>query len=133
MGKGIREMAMSPEPEKPSHTKYDPYYSGRYYNPEYYDQRYGGYDGSETKEEPKDLITIKMLIPYKDMGQEFDMDSEFYTYEPDKAEFKAKEIAYDRLTNLIGKGFESKFSMVINATDNYDEFEIEIVLTPIKQ
>lgn len=132
MGKGIREMAMSPEPEKPSYGSLGQY-QDRFFDPEYYDSRYrGGYAGSKL-EEAKDLITIKMLVLYKDLGPEFDMDSEFYSYQPDKAEFKAKEIAYDRLTNLIGKGFESKFSMVINATDNYDEFEIEIVLTPIKQ
>ncbi|MCX6722721.1 MAG: hypothetical protein NT094_01475 [Candidatus Staskawiczbacteria bacterium] len=130
MGKGIREMAMSQEPEaKPLFGEYRPYPS-QYgeYNPRYD----GEYEYKEEKE-PTNLISIKMIVTYEELGPEFDMDNELYSYEPEKAELKAKEIAYDRLVNFTQKGFESKYSMTIEATDSYTEYEIEIILTPLKQ
>ena len=144
MGKGIREMAMSPEPEekKPSSNGYHAYpsnYDDDYpprggFNKTRYD---GNYDGSKYKEpeyeeERKDLIEIKLNVTYKELGTNYISD-EGYVLNSDEAEFKVKQIAYDRLVLLLGKGFESKWELSkIEPSDYYECFEVEITLTPIK-
>ena len=124
---GIRNIAMGSEP-----TQYKEYNPRSDFNPRYD----GNYDGSKYKEiedEPTNLISIRMIITYAELGPEFDMNNQMYEYNPSRAEFRAKEIAYDRLVDLVGKGFESKYSMAIEAVDSYTEYEITIILTPSKR
>ena len=134
---GIRDIAMGQEKkQKPLFDGYHGYPEEDYNPRSDYNPRYDGfYDGSKYRvpePEPTNLITIGMIVTYQEMGPQFDMDNERYEYEPSGAEFRAKEIAYDRLTNLIGKGFESKYSIVIDAVDDYTGYEISIILTPLE-
>src|SRR3990167_3432008 len=101
MGKGIRELAMSPEPEKEK-SEFESYpssYGPRYYGPGYDTDRYDGeYDGSKYKkeeEERKDIIKITMTVTYQQLGPEFDMNSELYQYEAGRLEERARELVYD--------------------------------------
>lgn len=144
MGKGIRELAMSPEEENPpSENGFKPYplendhYSRSNWDKDRYDGNYNSTEYHkrskwEEEEERKDLIEIKLNITYKELGKEY-VDDEGYIYDNEKAEFHAKELAYDKLIELLGKGFESKWTLSkIEATDYYECLEVEITLTPIK-
>lgn len=133
-------MAMSQEEEKkePDNSGFRSYpYSD---HPRYgIDRtRYDGfYDASKYKENEKaeeealKSIKITFNVSYKDLGPESDMDNEAYQYDTVRDEMKAKEIAYDRLTELVKKDFSSKYVMHIEATDQYDAYEVEITLTPV--
>ena len=137
---GIRQLTMSPgsEEKKPE----QPDYGGYHGYPDYggYNDRYdGNYDGSkykndwkEPEKERTDIIEIKIIITYKEIGKKY-FDDDNIAFEPDAVEFKAKEMAYDRLTSLIGAGFESIYKMEMEANDYYEQYEIEIKLTPLKE
>ena len=139
---GIRQLAMSPEPSKPKKPNYwgeDEDY-GQYKPVKWDKQRYdGNYDGSKYKAEEekwdkkkKSEITMSFVIPYTQMGKKFDFANDEFNFDRAAGEDKAKEIAYDKVEEMLGKGFNSKYSIVINAIDSYDEYEIDVILTPTK-
>lgn len=137
---GIRQIVNSPEPEKKQESGQD--YGGYHDYPDYsgYDTRYdGNYDSSKykpwednTEPERKDMIIVNIIITYKELGKGY-FDNDNIAYDQEKAEFRAKEIAYDKIVDLIGKGFESKYTIEIKPSDGYDEYDVEIILTPIKK
>jgi hypothetical protein len=138
--KGIREAAMSQEEEETPSTAWP-----KAKNPSLFDKGfdYDRYDGSwnnpeayssrtyKPKENTDDDIKITLTIPYSKIGSFADVDSP--NWNDVKAETKAIEIAYDRIEALLGKGYESKFSVNFDASDDYDAYEVEVTLsTPTK-
>ena len=142
MGKGIREMAMSPESEEKQEVSFPGYHSYPYKSRGYSDRYDGNYDAREylektskeiEEEERKDLIEIKLNITYKELGKNY-IDDDGIVFNNDQAELKAKEMAYDKLTEMLGKGFESKYEISkIDPTDYYECFEVDITLSPIQK
>lgn len=130
---GIRQIAMSPEPDKKSDPEpsYDYGNYGGYKTYPDNDRYDGEYDGSKYKER-EDIITIKLNVTYKEIGKNF-FDDEGIAFDSDKAELRAKEMAYDKTQELLGTGFESKYSILIEITDWCETYEAEIKLTPIKE
>ena len=137
---GIRQLAMSPEPEEktvpePSYRDYGGYKPYPSYSENDYGRYDGNYDGSKYKEEKeiedrKDLITIRLNITYREIGKTF-FDEDNIPYDNNKIEIRVKELAYDRIIRLVGKGFESKYSIELETSDCYDDYEVEIILTPL--
>lgn len=141
MKKGIRELAMSPESEDEptSSPGFKPWpedqYGGypRSYDRDRYDGEYDGrtYNPVQKDDERKDIIKIELIITYAQMGPKFDMDNEQYEYTAGALEERAKELAYDRLLEILGTDFPTKYVLVLDPTDSYDEVTVEALLTPV--
>lgn len=142
MGKGIRELAMSPdEPEKEQESLFKPYpsqYGPRSYDSDRYD---GNYDSREYEKNQKEMekedeelakqITINLKVTRKEMGPKYDMDAENYEYDTEAEENTAKEMAYDKITVLLGTGWESKYVIVEFTVDyGYEEFDATMIIKP---
>lgn len=134
--KGIREAAMSTESETPSTTwpkaktpsLFDKNFDSDRYDGSYYGSSYSG----KTYTPPVEgLITISLSIPTSKIGNV--ADDTHPAYDWNKAQIKAEEIAYDRVEELLGKNYESKYSLGFDVTDSYDEYEVTITLSPIKK
>lgn len=121
--RGIREAAMSKEPEKSS--LFDSEYNDEQYP--YTNYRHRNYSPTTTKGE----VTISIIIDSEEIGEIADYTNPSYDWAA--AETKATEIAYDRIEALLGKGYTSKYSASFQISPNYDEFEAVITLTPISK
>ena len=150
---GIREAAMGseeePTPSWPSHTQpYKPITrSGSLFEDnDGYDYNYDegvrqpvlpytplktNYTPAGYTKEDYEKITILITIESKSMGKIGDWHD--HNYDEKKAETKAIEIAYDRVEELLGKNYESKFVVAFSAYEGTNEFEITVTLTPIKK
>ena len=136
--KGIREAAMSTESEEKPSTVWpkaktpslfdkdfdSDRYDGSYYNP-------GAYSGKTySKPQDENIITITLTVAYSKLGVRLDGDGNLV--DEIAAEAKAIEIAYDRIEALLGKNYESKFTVSFDASDDYySSFEVEVTLKPL--
>lgn len=134
--KGIREAAMSQEDETPTTSAWpkakspslfdkdfdSDRYDGSYYNP-------GAYSHKTYVPPNHDIITISMNFEYKTLGLQ---DGGEGMQAEQHAETKAIEAAYDRVEQLLGKNYESKYSVSFEATDEYDSMLVTVTLTPTK-
>lgn len=143
---GIRQLVLEPESDPEKDKGYKDYPS-QYDND--YDSGYGSYgkgsrfDDDEyyktkdkyfnDKEDPSRIV-IGLTITTKEMGHKYDWRNNDESYIlPEEAEERAKELAYDKLVNLLGKEFEAKFTMIMDAIDGVDEYTVNITLTPNKK
>ena len=129
--KGIREAAMSSadEPEEVPHTpSYPSAFKPHKHNSSLFD--YGNYPPKTYKAPIKGVIEIKLSINADELGPVGDETSMQYDWS--RAQNKAQEMAYDRIEELLGKGFEGKFSLEFNVYDDGIEYEISVVLTPVE-
>lgn len=129
--KGIREISMSPEPDKPEMHYPAPLYP-KTYKP-HQDSSLFDYDNYPIKKYTKptqNLIEIKLTIDASDLGPVADETATQYDW--NAAQNKAQEIAYDRIEELLGHGFEGKFSLEFNVYDDGESYEVSVVLTPTK-
>lgn len=137
--KGIREAAMSQEEEAPatstwpkskSPSLFDKNFDSDRYDGSWNDPAYTSHSYKTYKKPDEDEITITLKVPYSKLGAFADINSPLWN--DIKAEEKATEIAYDRIEKLLGKNYESKYSVSFNASDMYEEYEVEATLTPVK-
>jgi len=133
--KSIREAAMSKEEPKKTFASSYPADNGMRATPNYngYGEDDWGIDemfpkSNYTPPNPK-AIFITFKLQYTEIGPESDPDNDLWN--ENIAETKAIEIAYDKVEELLGKGFESKYSVCFKASDNFDDYELEVELTPI--
>jgi hypothetical protein len=132
--KGIREAAMSSEsePEYIPQTHYYPETHKQKHNSSLFD--YDNYPpvGSYKVPAPvKGVIEIKLNVSADELGPVGDDTSNKYDW--NKAQNKAEEIAYDRIEELLGKGFESRYSIEFNVYDDGVEYEVSCILTPTQK
>ena len=128
--KGIREAAMSTapdEPEYPSAPLYPSAYKQQKHNSSLFD--YDNYPPRSYKAPVKGVIEIKLSISADELGSVADETASGYDW--NKAQNKAEEKAYDRIEELLGKGFDGKFSLEFNVYDDGVEYEVSCVLTPV--
>ena len=127
--KSIRNLTMGTKEEEPTYpTKqasipYDDQtdYNNNYPNP----SNSKDHSTTETKE-----YKISMIINNDEIG---DIANESdIAYDELSADNKSLEIAYDRIEKLLGKGYESKYSISFKSFAGYSEYEIEATLIPIK-
>lgn len=133
--KGIREAAMSKEeqliPRYPS--RQTSLYDYGEYNPTLAEIRrdeaeYENYDFNDGPIN-KDQIIISLIIENEALGNiENDFTNDGYDWEA--VEMKAKEIAYDRIKELLNKDFESKYEASYQIEQGL-EIEATVTLTPI--
>lgn len=141
--KGIREAAMSKEEDTPESTwpkPKTPSIFSKDFDRDRYDRSYdydkhgdynNKYQSSYKTNNTEDDITITLTIPYSKLGVKLNADGEIINELA--GETKATEIAYDRIEQLIGKNYESKYILNFDVSDNYyDSFEVEVTLTPNK-
>jgi len=135
--KSIRETAMSKEePKIPTYSSSYPSYPRKSSIDKY--NHYGYNDWGDDIDEmfPRsnytppnpEILMITFKLQYAEIGPE--SNPENIEWNENIAETKAIEKAYDKIEELIGKKFESKYSVCFKATDNYDEYDIEVELTP---
>ncbi|MFH0767707.1 MAG: hypothetical protein V1920_06410 [Bacillota bacterium] len=132
--KSIREAALNLEPTPPKapidpYDSYDDYGYSRPikpHNSSLFD--YDNYPSKSYKAPVKGVIEIKLSINNDELGPVGDENSSKYDW--NRAQNKAEEIAYDRIQELLGIGFESKFSIEFNTYDDGCEYEVSCVLTP---
>lgn len=77
----------------------------------------------------KDIV-VTITIPYSEIGDTADYESR--SYNSTMAETHAMEIAYDRLEELAGKNYESRYGLDFNVTDDAFEYIVTVTLTPTK-
>lgn len=131
--KGIREAAMSSEPEytPPPGEFLSPAYPSAFkpekHNSSLFD--YDNYPAKSYKAPVKGIIEIKLSVSADELGPVGDETS--LQYDWNKAQNKAQEVAYDRIEELLGKGYDGKYSLEFNVYDDGTEYEISCVLTPV--
>lgn len=86
-----------------------------------------GYDGYKKPE--KGTIVISMTLEADEIGPEADDTNEKYNY--NTALRKAEETAYDRIEALLGKNYESKYTLRFEV-DDWKDYDVIVTLTPIK-
>lgn len=123
----IRSLAMSKQ--KQQETKE---YEGYYDNYDNLDQLSPGKTSTAfyPSSPKKDEILIILNIQNSEIGECADYDSEFYNWE--QSHQRAKEIAYDRIEELLGKHYESKFTVYFDICGRMDDYEATITLIPNK-
>jgi hypothetical protein len=129
--KGIREAAMSKEPEPYAYDNYGSTYDGVTYKPKnssLFD--YDNYPVKKSVETVKGVIEIMFTVEQEALGPVGDDSS--LSFDWNKAQNKAEEIAYDRLIELCGKEIESKYSLEFNTYDDGFTYEVTCILTPNK-
>lgn len=145
--RGIREAAMSQEKEETTYypkssyskpyTPYKPYkqdsllYKDQY-NPTKAeiarDEKEMGIGEYESMK--REQITITFAISEEHLTDSMSRYYDDYDFEPVKAE--AITMAYDKLIDLLGKEFESKYSVSFDADEGYGDVEVVVTLTKIK-
>jgi len=133
--KGIREMTLSkdttPKEYLPPVRNYslfdrdeDAHYNNANYN-QSYDDLDTGY-----KKQIKGSIIINLGIDIEEIGPTADEGSPNYNWA--KSINKATEIAYDKITELLGKNYESKYKVSFEVLEGYFEYEAIVTLIPNK-
>ena len=140
--KSIRDLTMSKKEEKIPDYPSKPYQSSFYGGPN--DDDYGAYPKTHylddnysndycpkkyQKDKPGDY-KISMIIPNEEIGPVADECDRKYDWA--KADAKSIEIGYDRIEKLLGKGYDSKYTISFNTISGYGEYEVEATLTPNK-
>jgi hypothetical protein len=133
--KGYRERAMSTDNDEIS----SPSKTSSLFSPTSSHKKHYDYDGYNNGWDNPDsyrynltnfnIITILMNFKYEDIGITKEEDDETKLA---NAETKAIEAAYDRLEELLGKNYESKYQLSFQAVDEYDSYLVTITLTPVK-
>ena len=131
--KSIREAAMSKEEPKEQKLFPSSYTGGMRSKTNYndYDNDWGideMFPKTNYNPPNPDAIFITFKLQYTEIGPESDPDNDLW--DENIAETKAIEIAYDKVEEMLGKGFESKYSVCFKATDNFDSYDLEVELTP---
>lgn len=155
--KGIREIAMGTPEEEPKIVSkdYDDYGSrfpsytppkGQksmfdselYDDADYYGTGYSGgaYNPRSSKSylpevTPKGQLEITMAIPMSEIGDCADDNNPAYNW--GLACQKATEIAYDRIEELAGKDYESRYVCTFKVDEGFLEWEAVVTLTPVKK
>jgi hypothetical protein len=143
---GIREAAMSGSAEEEPWPSSKPYKKSQdsLLGDSYYDTKYPEYNhgyGEKAYSDPFDLesayaskkkgdITITFTIPVEDLGPVGDENSDKYDW--NSAQAKATEIAYDRTEELLGRNYESKYSVEFEVELGYFDVTAEVTLTKNK-
>lgn len=83
------------------------------------------YASTDTKQ-----IDILIRIPMKDMISVTDFYDPKYDYQA--ASLEAEEIAYDKLVELLGKEFESKYTSTFDTMEGVTFYEVTAFLVPVK-
>lgn len=128
--KGIREMSMG-TPDEPKYNPaplYPAAYKPHQHNSSLFD--YDNYPPKKYTEPVKGIIEIKLTIDASDLGPVADETANQYDW--NAAQNKAQEVAYDRIEELLGTGFDGRFSLEFNVYDDGESYEVSVVLTPIK-
>ena len=137
--KGIREMALGSDTEEKQSTLFPKTYNrkpysydddleysyGKSYSSRISDNSYRSYKDTSPR---TDTYTITLQISLLQLGNIADDSLDEYDY--DKASVKAEQIAYDRLEALLGKNYESKYSISFETTEGWTTWEIAVTLTP---
>jgi hypothetical protein len=139
--KGIRETAMSPEPEKPEYQDFD-YPESRYRQADMFGGPYGqgqfevnprGYkddylDQDPTPNNTKSII-MSMIVTAEEVGDVANENDA--RYDETKAQIKAQEIAEEKLDHLAKAGYRNEYEVITETTDGFTEWEITFTLTKI--
>jgi hypothetical protein len=135
--KGIREIINEPEEKKPiyKNRRQTSFNTEEFYNTRDLDLEDDEEYGSYPLKKPEKIQTIKgqlkiiTTICFDEIGETADYFSE--KYDEIKAEEKAKEIAYDQIEKLAGKGYNSKYTIRFDIDENEESFNVITILTPI--
>jgi hypothetical protein len=92
------------------------------------DKEYSPYKGYQ--EPDNDQIDILIRVKMTDMLSPTDYWAPNYDYEIAKLE--AQAIAYDKLIEILGKEFESKYTTTFDVLEGLSCYEVNAFLTPVK-
>lgn len=137
---GMRDLAMGKEPEpEPKYPTYKPYKPhDTSFGSRGYDHGYNSgslfedpitvsdYRKSKLPKDTKNTYKIVFTIDAKELGGVADDTNDLYDYK--LASTAATEIAYDRIEELLGKNYESKYTIAFEVDDYVDEFEVTATL-----
>ena len=129
--KGIRELSMSNEPEPaPTYSKPSSYgQQSKLFDYDYDEPKATqNYSHKSYAAPVKGTIEIALTVNADELGPVGDETSPSYDW--NKAQNKAEEIAYDRLEELLGKGYDGKYSIEFAVYDDGMVYEITCTLTP---
>ena len=133
--RGIREAALSSEPEyiPPKHFLLgDDYYGYDYLKPKEKTKGlfdYDNYPAKSYKAPVKGVIEIKLSVSANELGPVADETTSQYDW--NLAQNKAEQTAYDKIQELLGKDFDSRFSIEFNTYDDGESYEVSCILTPV--
>ena len=127
--RGIRETAMGTPDEPVTPKYYPPAYPAAYRPGKYDTSLFDDYEAPIKAAKPKKgTIEIKIIIPTEDLGAVADDSSFAYNWEI--AQNKAEEQGYDKIKELLGDSFESKYTIKFNVYDDETEYEVTCTLIP---
>lgn len=128
--KSIREAALGLESEAtPPAPLYPSAFKPEKHNSSLFD--YDNYPVNKSYAAPvKGVIEIKLTVNVDELGPVGDETASQYDW--NAAQNKAQEVAYDKIQELLGKDFDSKFSIEFNVYDDGESYEVSCVLTPTK-
>lgn len=130
----------SPEPVKPAYPTSYPAYGGsstrkRDEDGFYFDDydEFGSYTPHDAKKAENDTFSLNRITIIMNVSNEKIGDIAIYhkaVYDPDKSKIRATEIVYDRLEQLLGKNYESHFTVGFDVYEGVDDYEVTVTLDP---